>query len=171
MKQILNGYKKLERVLFSAQKVLLLIMVVVIVGINVAQVAGRYLFHFSLPWSEQLSIVLFIGLILLGGNLAVKTDSEIKIDLRFKDPAKQRVLDVVRDVFSLVAMIIFFISSIMMVRHALTYMQIISSLKLNYAYVFMVMPVGFGLMILDKAGVLLSRFVPPEPQQEGGTQR
>jgi TRAP-type C4-dicarboxylate transport system permease small subunit len=134
-------------------------MIAAITMINNAQVAGRYVFHYSLPWSEQLSIVLFIFIVMLGGNLSIKKDDEIKIDLRFANRSKQKVLHIVRDIISLITLTVLFISSVLLVHHALMFPQVISSMQLNYYYVFMVMTLGFGLMIFDKILILAGRFV------------
>jgi TRAP-type C4-dicarboxylate transport system permease small subunit len=166
MKTLLIWYKKVERILFATQKVILLIMVMLIVIVNNAQVAGRYIFHYSLPWSEQLSIVLFICIIMLGGNISIKRDDEIRIDLKFSDPFKQKILNVVRDVISLATLIILLCSSLFLVLHALNFKQVISSMQLNYAYVFMVMSIGFCLMVFDKIAILLGRFVSQEESEK-----
>jgi TRAP-type C4-dicarboxylate transport system permease small subunit len=158
MKRLISYLRKIEHSIFSIQKVILLLIIFTLVLVNNAQVAGRYLFNFSLPWSEQLSVVLFIFIMVLGGNLAIKADDEIKIDLRFTDPEKQKTLSIVRDIISLAVLIILLCSSIFLILHSLKFRQIISSMQLPYSVVFIVMAVGFAIMIFDKFLVLAGRF-------------
>jgi TRAP-type C4-dicarboxylate transport system permease small subunit len=146
--------------------VILLLIVVTLVIVNNAQVAGRYVFNFSLPWSEQLSVVLFIFIMVLGGNLAIKTDDEIRIDLRFTDPAKQNILSMVRDIISLLVLIVLLCSSVFLILHSFKFRQVISSMQLPYSVVFIVMAVGFAMMIFDKCLVLAGRFISASEKKE-----
>lgn len=151
MEKILNGLNKVSNALYAVQKVVILIGVVLMVGINGAQVFCRYVLHSSLAWSEQVSVLLFFYLIMLGANLSVKSDSETRIDaLQFKDVKKNVVLRLITDIVSIVAVVVFFVSSIALLKHAGSFPQYLSSIHLDYFYIYLGLPVGFGLILLDK---------------------
>ena len=161
MMQFLLFCKKIDGVVFGVQRWLLIILCVAITAVNIAQIAGRYLFFYSLPWSEQLSVILFIMIIFLGQNLATKGDGEIRIEVfLFCKPATQRIFLVVSDLLCLFSAAALFVSSIMLVMHASEFPQVISSLQLPYFYVFSIMPVGFFMIFFSRLGVMLRRFYP-----------
>jgi TRAP-type C4-dicarboxylate transport system permease small subunit len=83
--------KKLRPFDYFAALMLLLIVLVV-----TAQIVWRYIFNNSLSWSEELSRYLFAWLIFVGGALAIKEGSHIKVDLFYTkfSPSARRVLDV-----------------------------------------------------------------------------
>ena len=106
MVKVLSILNKLDNAIFVVQKILILIGVIAMVVINGAQVFCRYVIHSSLAWSEQTSVLLFFILIMLGANLAVKTDTETKIDiLRFKNDKANATLHLITDVLSVVAVV------------------------------------------------------------------
>ena len=81
MTAFLAFFEKIDGFIFRIQKWVLIFLCVAITVINIAQVTGRYVFFYSIPWSEQLSVVLFLFIIFLGQNLATKSDNEIRIDI------------------------------------------------------------------------------------------
>jgi len=85
MKKVYEGLIKVSDAIFLVEKWLLLVAVVVAVCVNFINVCLRYLLNSGLSYCEMLSIVLFMFMVVLGGNIAVKTDGEIKIEIiRFK---------------------------------------------------------------------------------------
>lgn len=158
MKKLLNGLEKIDNTLFAVQKVFILLGVVLMVVINGAQVFCRYVLHSSLAWSEQVSVLLFFYLIMLGANLGVKSDSETRIDvLQFKDAKKNVTLHLITDVISVVTVVVFFISSIALLEHAGSFPQYLSSIHLDYFYIYLGLPIGFGLIFFDKVINILKK--------------
>lgn len=158
-----NTEQFMERIssrIYSLQKMILLILVSAITLINIAQITGRYVFHFSLPWSEQVSVLLFIIIIMLGGSIAVRTDSEIKIAFfNFKSVIAQHLLAILVDVVSFVTVIFFVYSSVSFFQHALKFKQVISSVQISYAYVFIFLPIGFILIGLEKLFNIIRKII------------
>lgn len=151
MGKVLSLLNKLDNALFAVQKVLILIGVIAMVIINGAQVFCRYVVHSSLAWSEQTSVLLFFILIMLGSNLAVKTDTETKIDiLRFKNPKMDAALHLITDILSVIAVVVFIASTYALLVHAKSFPQYLSSLKLDYFYIYIWLGVGFVLVLIDK---------------------
>jgi TRAP-type C4-dicarboxylate transport system permease small subunit len=145
---------------------LLMILCTVITVINIVQVAGRYLFFYSIPWSETLSIVLFLMIVFLGQSIVTGKDGEIRIEL-FLNKKLQLIAS---DVICIATVCFLFISSCYLISHAAKFPQIIPSLYLPYYYVFWMMPVGFGLIIFSRICVLLKRFA-PLVQSDGALER
>ena len=107
------------------QKVLqgvLLIIGTLLTAINIAQIAGREIIFYSLPWSEQLSTWLFIWTIFLGYHLVIKKDAELTIDaIHFKNHTAQLLLEILRDLLSLVMIVVFLIASIQFLQNSMKY--------------------------------------------------
>ena len=146
--------KSLTRISDWIQKLLqaiLLVLGTVLTLVNIAQIAGRDLFFYSLPWSEQLSTWLFVWIVFLGYHLVIKKDAELTIDaVHFKKPAAQLVLEIARDIFSLVMILVFFAASIQFLKNALRFPQKLSSMPVNMYVLYAVMPISFALMALQK---------------------
>lgn len=151
MGKIIRILSKISDTLYKVQFILLEVTVAVLVIINALQVAGRYFFRYSLPWSEQLSLVLFLVLIMLGGSLAMRTDTEIKITLvHLKNERVNVIMAAVMDFVSLIIIVLLLISSMLLTRQALQLKQVISSMNLNYAYVYSIVVLGFLMMGFEK---------------------
>lgn len=145
------------------QKILqgiLLILGTLLTVVNIAQIAGREIIFYSLPWSEQLSTWLFVWIIFLGYHLVIKKDAELTIDaLHFKNYKAQLCLEIARDLLSLVMIVIFFIASIQFLQNSIRFPQRMSSMPVNMYVVYMVMPVSFALMALQKLTNMIVRIV------------
>jgi TRAP-type transport system small permease protein len=68
------------RVIDTVFKTLLVVLLVVLVFAVGANVAGRYLFNFSLAWADELSRFLFIWIIFVGAALAFFRGEHISVD-------------------------------------------------------------------------------------------
>lgn len=151
MVKIYSVLNKIDNLIYAMQKVLILIGVIAMVIINGAQVFCRYVIHSSLAWSEQTSVLLFFILIMLGANLAVKTDSETRIDLlKFKSEEANAVLSLVTNVLSIVAVVVFLFSTTALLKQAKSFPQLLSSIRLDYYYIYLWLLVGFVLVLIDK---------------------
>lgn len=161
------------------QKILqgiLLILGTLLTAVNIAQIAGREIIFYSLPWSEQLSTWLFVWIIFLGYHLVIKKDAELTIDaIHLKNSNAQLCLAIARDLLSLVMIVVFFFASIQFLQNSMKFPQKMSSMPVNMYVVYMVMPVSFGLMALQKLTNMVVRLaslcgkeVPGANTEEGG---
>ena len=174
MTALMRVLKKIDDILFVVQKIIILISVVCIIVINGAQIFCRYVIHSSIFWSEQVSLVLFLIIIMLGANIAVKDRTETQIDLmKFKSQRANEGLNIVKDIISLIALVILFFSGIALMSQTMKFPQYLSSIHMNYNYIYIWLLIGFGLIIYDKvinllksicylAGVDLSSVYPDE---------
>lgn len=119
--------------------------------VNLAQIAGRSLFFYSLPWSEQLSTWLFVWIIFLGYHLVLIKDSELSIDaIHFADRKKQLCLEIVRDLLSLIMIGVFLVASIQFMGNAIRFPQRLSSMPVMMYVIYAVMPFSFSVMLFQK---------------------
>jgi TRAP-type C4-dicarboxylate transport system permease small subunit len=79
MKKTLSIFLRIDKVIEVIQIILITLGVFAMVVINGAQVFCRFVIRSSIPWSEQISVMVFFILIMLGGNLAMRTDTETRI--------------------------------------------------------------------------------------------
>jgi len=158
MKALIRVLDTFSDAVYKVQKCILFLAVGAMVLINGAQIAGRYVFHYSLPWSEQVSIVLFTLLIMLGGNIAIKENSEIKITLfQFKNRKIEAGLGLIADIGSLVALVLLIVSNVMLIEQASRLTKIVSSIRLDYKYIYMVVLAGFALITFEKLLAMCKR--------------
>ena len=159
MNKVYKALEKTASVLFYGQKAVLLVLAVGSVAITITDVLLRFTIKSGLAWAQEACIAIFMTLIFLGANIAMKTGSEIKIDLlHFKNESAQRALLTVIDLVSLCAIVYLFCSSVASVRNASARPQLLATIPFSYATLYLVMPIGFALMFLDKLVAMLRRF-------------
>ncbi len=158
MKSSAETFKNLGCALYKIQKYTLIVLCILVTAINISQIMGRYLFFYSIPWSEQVSVILFVFIIFLGQSLATMKDNEIRIDV-FVVPGYRvgDILLILSDVICLIVLVFLFLSATGLVGNALRFPQVVSSINLPYYYVFAVIPFGFCLIFITRLLVLIGR--------------
>lgn len=146
----------LSNQLFRLQKILLLIAVVIVVTVNFANVCLRYLASYSLNFCETLSVVLFMFMVLLGANLAVKRDGEIKIEIfKFQNPVWDARFKLLADVISIVTIALCLYGLYNTLLAVTKNPQRLTPLPLYTYHVYYVMSAGFFLVLLDHVLLIL----------------
>jgi len=141
---------KVSLKLQSMVKILIAIILTAMFVISMAQIIGRFVFFYSLPWSEELSVYLFLWLIFLAASISIKEGNEIRIDLiNFKDEKKNEFLMLFRNIAALAVILVFLVSSFTLTQNAFTYAQLSSSLRISMGFIYLAMPIGFILMGLE----------------------
>lgn len=160
MKSLLKCLEKINGFTFLVEKWLLITAVVCMVVINFVQVLCRYIFHYSIPWSEQTSVVLFMFMVLIGGNLAMKDDGEIKIEIiKFKNPIKDAGFRLIADIIALITIGILFVSAVLIMNQGRMHPQVLSAIPLKYYHLYLIMVAGFGLMFIEKMTNIVKKIV------------
>lgn len=158
MQKLNQTLEKISNVIFAVQKWALIIAVVVVTAVNFINVVMRYIFKSSISCCENLSLALFMFMILIGGNIAVKSDSEIKIEvIRFKDKRKGNLFKLISDVCSIVALLCLLIGSCNLVAHTAQFNQAVASLPITYLQLYSLLIIGSVLMLFDHIIVFLKR--------------
>ncbi|ARE86453.1 2,3-diketo-L-gulonate TRAP transporter small permease protein YiaM [Clostridium formicaceticum] len=120
------------------------------------QTVTRYVFFYSLPWSEELSRYLFVWMIMLGINIGIRDDMQVRIDIIdkvFKGRGKI-VLAVFQQLVSLIVSAVFFYSSFNFI--AIGARQLSPAMQIPMRYIYLCLPVGLGIAMLEILRKLVS---------------
>lgn len=148
---VYNKLVVLSNALFRIEKILLMIAVFVVATLNFINVCLRYLASYSLNYCETLSVVLFMFIVVLGANIAVKADNEIKIEIfRFKSPKADLTLKILIDLITIFTIILCLKGVSDTIFAVMKNKQRLTPLHLYTYHVYIVMLVGFGLVLLDR---------------------
>ena len=155
MDKIAKTLKNISNKVYIVEKWVLMIAVIAVTAVNFVNVIMRYIFKSGLAYCENLSLTLFMLLILIGGNIAVKSDSEIRIDVcRFKDVRKKNAFKLISDICSIIALVCLLLGSIALVQHTARYNQQVATLPITYLQLYSLLIIGSILMLFDHVVVL-----------------
>lgn len=150
--------KSLYSGLHKAIRGLLFVILTLMVIIVTVQILVRYVFFYSLSWSEELSRYLFAWLILIGACLGIEDRSSICIDVieNLTHGNAKKIIHILQYVFSLIAVGIMFYASIKFVQ--LGARQLSPAMAIPMAVIYMCFPIGFVLMGLENVIKLVQIF-------------
>jgi TRAP-type C4-dicarboxylate transport system permease small subunit len=119
------------------------------------QILTRYVFFYSLSWTEELSRYMFAWLIFLGASIGVGEVIEIRIDFveSVLKSNGRRVLNIFQDLVSLGVSIVFIVSSLQIIK--LGAYQLSPALQIKMSYVYICIPIGMVLVGYE----LISRII------------
>ena len=160
MKKIYDVLVKISDIIFAVEKWVLLAAVIVAVAVNFVNVCLRYLAGGGLSYCETLSVCLFMLMVVIGCNIAVKTDSEIKIELlRSKETRTNALICLIRDVLCIAA-IIFCLFGLKDTITAVTKnLQKVTPLPIYTYHIYIVMLIGFIMTLLDHIIIALKHVI------------
>lgn len=143
-----------------------LLSMVFIMGL---QVFMRYVMNNSLAWPEELSRYIFIWFAFIGVSYAVRTNAHLRIDLLFNyvSTPVRKVFETISDVLFIVFSLIVFIGGINIFNVLIDTMQTSPGLNLPMAFVYLSLPVGFGLAIIRLIQEIVKRYKGQERESEG----
>ncbi len=171
MKNLYNILVKTSDAIFAMEKWILLAAVIVAVAVNFVNVCLRYLANNGLSYCETLSVCLFMLMVIIGCNIAVKTDSEIKIELiKFNKARPDAVIGLIRDIVCILA-IIFCLFGLKDTIYAVTKnLQKVTPLPIYTYHIYIVMTIGFVMTLLDHIIIALKHVIEimTGQQVEGG---
>lgn len=160
MKKTLSIFLRIDKVIEVIQIILITLGVFAMVVINGAQVFCRFVIRSSIPWSEQISVMVFFILIMLGGNLAMRTDTETRIEiLQLKNARINKVIRIIAEIISSAALFVFWASSFSLEIKTIRLPQYLSSVHMSYVYIYIWLIAGFGIMIFDKIINILKNII------------
>ncbi len=144
-------YKKLHRVIDLGLFGILAAMVVIVT----MQIITRFVFFYSLPWSEELSRYLFAYLILVGACVGVRENNQISIDIidNVVLGRAARPLALFQYLVQIVAVCFLFYAAMMLLKVGAR--QLSPAMGLRMSWVYMCFPIGFTLILIE----LLVKFV------------
>lgn len=160
MKKVYELLIKLSNAIFFVEKWLLLIAVTAAVCVNFVNVCLRYLSHGGLAYCETLSVCLFMFMVVIGGNIAVKTNSEIKIEIfRFKDLRKSAAFQLIADVVSIAALVFALVGLFATVGNVMVNLQKVTPLPIYTYHIYIIMTIGFFMILLDHVIIFLQHLL------------
>lgn len=132
----------------NIQEVISCFALVVVIASVCYGVVSRYLLHQPATWSNELATVTFTWVVFIGASAAFKHKMHIGIDLLVKSlPRKPRVMFVTLANVLILAFLGYVTVSGLSFS-IISYKQPTSVLRLPKTYVFLAVPIGFGLMFL-----------------------
>ena len=119
-----------------------------IVIIMTLQIFMRYVLNASLSWPEELSRYLFIWFSFIGFSYVTKKELHLKIELiNYSREKVQKFISLLRDIGILIFSFFMLIGGIEVFNDSINSMQVVPALQISFAYVYLALPVGFGLCI------------------------
>ena len=124
------------------------LMAVLAIVVFVA-VITRYFLNFPLAWSEEVSRYSFIWVTFLGAVICLREGAHISVDLLVQrlSPARQRQVDIAGRVLTAVLLGVVLYSGIQVTQ--VTHAQASPALGLPMSGVYVAVPVGAALMLLE----------------------
>ncbi|MBO8165477.1 MAG: TRAP transporter small permease [Brevibacillus sp.] len=114
------------------------------------QVVLRYLFHYSLFWSEEVARYLIIWLIFIGSSIAVREKAHAVVDvvIAYLPPVWQRIFAVLGSAAAILFCGFLFIAGWEMIGHVIDSQVVTPSLGIPMVIPYLAIPVGAALMLL-----------------------
>ncbi len=132
-------------------QVLLMIGGIVMLIVNLAQVAGRYLFFYSIPWSEEMSTYMYAWIIFFALHFAAKDRNELSIDaLKIANPVANKTLIFLRELIGFATCVVLLAGSIIFIHNSFQFPKRTASLGINVAGLYLCMPISFSLIAIQK---------------------
>ncbi|TFF22021.1 TRAP transporter small permease [Jiella endophytica] len=130
------------------------------------QILGRYVFNYSIAWTEETATFAQVWLALIGAGIAMRHSQHVGVDfLILKAPAVvQRIVGVAAFALGLWFLGVVVVGSLSLV--AIGMMVKSSALRIPLAIPYSALPVGFGYFLLEFAIVSLPRLVRPAAADE-----
>ena len=141
---------RLEGVLIGGVRIIVGASIFVSIGINFANIAGRYLFSVPILWAEEILNYLMVWSVFLGAVLVTWEGRHIKMDLlsvRFPSPAKEILNAITVAVFAAVCVFMLFQSwTVVGMAWQLDQRSVAAEVPMAYAHV--AVPLGFAGMLV-----------------------
>ena len=170
MKKVYEILVKASDAIFQVEKWLLVVAVVAAVAVNFVNVCLRRFVSGGLSFCETLSICLFMFMVVIGCNIAVKTDGEIKIEIfRFKSAKADAAFRLIAGLVSIAAIAFAIVGLFGTVESVLANQQRITPLPIYTYHIYIVMTIGFFMVLLDHIIIFLKHILTLAGQTvEGG---
>ena len=145
----------------------------VMIGLVATNVLLRYTFSFGSVWAQELEWHLLAALILLGMSHALQRGENVRVDVFYArfSPALKRVVDVVSALLLIAVSLAFIWLSLGYVEQSRSIMEASADpggIPYRWA-VKSLIPLGYGLLVLQQLAQLLRLLDSPRPATEGTT--
>ncbi|WP_434309119.1 TRAP transporter small permease [Hominifimenecus sp. rT4P-3] len=153
--------QRYKKVLDVIDKVVIALTATVLAAMTVLmvyQVVLRYCFNSANSWTEELLRYLFVWVIMLGGSLAIRRNSHLKVDmfLNLLKPMARRVIQIVMYFAILGFLVVLCVLGIRLVLN--TTNNLSAGIRVPMAVPYASIPIGAFLMILTTIEYLCDQF-------------
>lgn len=123
----------------------------------VFSVLSRYFLRYPLTWSEEFSRYMLVMITFVGGGLALKRGLHAYVDfaVRALPDGFRWIVNIIQHIMTLVFAILFTIWSIKLVLSPTILYQVSPAIRLPMFYIYGIMPLAFGFMVLVEVNSLL----------------
>ena len=121
--------------------------VILLIFINVL---CRYVFSFSISWSEEMTRYMFIGTLFFTLNIMVSQNAALRVvilDNFIHNQRSKHILNLITYVLTVVALLVFTLSGVMLVQAGLT--SVSPSMHIPMWIIYAMMPLGYFLALIE----------------------
>lgn len=124
--------RKIAGRLYRFAEALLAAMLALMFAVFILQIVFRYLLNFPIGWTNELSVILWIWLVLWGAAFVIREEEEIRFDLFYASagPSIRRVMFLT----SAVALIVLYTISLPAVFNYVTFMKVEHTAYLKFRF-------------------------------------
>lgn len=140
---------KVWRVIQSKLEALSGLLLLVTIILIFIQVITRYVFFYSLPWSEELCRYLFIWFVYLSLSVTIRENISIRIDFLdqiLKGKAKD-IVNLIVDILGFCILLVFVYSSYKL--FLMGFKSKTPAMRIPFYVIYSIMPVGYALSALE----------------------
>ena len=156
--------RQLRRIVDVVSILLLLAMT----GLILFQILGRYVFNYSISWSEEAAIFSQVWLVMLGSGIAMRNRNHVGVDVLIAicPRAVQRIAKAASFLLGVWLLIVIIIGSFSLIAIGLIVKS--AALQIPLAIPYIALPVGMSYFLLEFGLATLPeiRGAPIEPVQE-----
>jgi TRAP-type C4-dicarboxylate transport system permease small subunit len=160
----------IARWLYARAENVLAIMLAIMFAGFIAQVVFRYFFNFPIGWTSELTVIMWLWLVLWGAAFVVRENEEIRFDLLFSavGPTARRVMVIIGGL----ALISLYVFSLPAVVDYVTFMKVQATayLKIRFDYLYSIY-VFFAIAVICRYVWLVWKAFQRAPEEIDPTQK
>ena len=145
-----------------------IVSMIILIALTFAGVVMRYVFNDPFKWGEEVQLSLFVWVIYFGGCAAFRYKGHIAVEILLDLFPKrmQNIASVIIYIISFCVLLYLFVNSCLYVIQQYNNQRITEILKLKRAYIFLALPVGTFLMIVNMSVMAFKEMIVNKRQKE-----
>ena len=153
-----DGVLRVMRALLAVIRVLSGVLLICSVGLNFANIIGRYFFHASISWGEEAMLFFMVGCVFLGSGAVTWSGRHIRMDIvvRLMPEKMRKALDLFSELVLLVTAIALVVFAWPTIRQLAAFDQRSLAANIPLAIPQAMIPIGLSIMAVMAAGRLIT---------------
>lgn len=149
----------IKRKRLTIEEMLVCVTFSLLIVVMFLQVFARYALGKSIAWAEEISRFAFVWTVFLGIDLATRSDRHIRVtfQLKFLPPALRKATIILADLIWLAFNVVISVEAVKFVHTMFRFPYHSQTLKINLAYVYLIVPLGFVLFSIRVFQVITRR--------------